>query len=201
MGRPCAWYLPRNGLGLPGEIWPPPPTTPAVIKPNVTRDMKTESWSYRDGNVNETFAREDIVAMKYPNPASPWLGFSPLMAQLHPYDIDTYLMQQQRALLKNMGVPGIHLHTDQSLVDEQLNEIKRQIREQFGSAAASGDPWITHSGLKADTGGWSNREMRASEVSKDMRERIVTSYDLSEAKLGLEGPSKRANMEVVGATF
>ena len=201
IGGLCAWYLPRNGLGLPGEVWALPLTKTAIIKPNVTRDMKTESWSYRDGSINETFAREDIVAMKYPNPASPWLGFSPLMAQLHPYDIDTYLMQQQRALLKNMGVPGIHLHTDQSLVDEQLNEIKRQIREQFGSAAASGDPWITHSGLKADKAGWSNREMRTSEISKDMRERIVTSYDLSEAKPGLEVPSNRANMEVLDETF
>src|SRR4030067_2394479 len=91
IGGLCSWYLPRNGLGLPGEGWPLPLTKTATINPHVTRDMKTEAWSYRDGSINETFARDDTAAMKYPNPASPWLGVSPLMAQLHPCDNDTHL--------------------------------------------------------------------------------------------------------------
>jgi hypothetical protein len=123
------------------------------------------------------------------------------MAQQHPYDIDLFLMQQQRALLKNMGIPGIHLHTEQQLLKDKLDEIKEQIREQWGDATQSGRPLITHSGLAAEKTGWSNKDMNVTGLAKYSREKTITSYDLSEAKLGLEVPSNRANMEVLDETF
>ena len=201
LGGLCAWYLPANGLGLPGEIWPLPLTRTAEIRPKVQGNMLIETWVYRDGQVNENFPPRDVLALKYPHPASPWQGFSPLMAQTYPYDIDLFLMQQQRSLLKNMGIPGIHLHTEQQMLKDKLDEIKEQIREQWGAATQSGRPLITHSGLKADKAGWSNKDMQVSSLAKYSREKLITSYDLSEAKLGLEVPSNRANMEVLDETF
>jgi phage portal protein BeeE len=201
LGGFCGWYLPKNGLGLPGEIWPLPLTKGATLKPKISGNMQIEEWIYQDGSVRKTFKPEEILPLKYPNPASPWEGFSPLMAQQHPYDIDLFLMQQQRALLKNMGVPGIHLHTEQQLLKERLTEMLEQIREQWGSATQSGKPLITHSGLKAEKTGWSNKDMNVTGLAKYSREKTITSYDLSEAKLGLEVPSNRANMEVLDETF
>ena len=201
LGGLCAWYLPANGLGLPGEIWPLPLTRTAEIRAKVQADMRIEAWIYQDGQVNKNFPPQNILALKYPHPASPWQGFSPLMAQTYPYDIDLFLMQQQRALLKNMGIPGIHMHTDQPLLKERLTEIVEQIREQWGSATQSGRPLITHSGLKADKAAWSNKDMNVTGLAKYAREKLITSYDLSEAKLGLEVPSNRANMEVLDETF
>jgi phage portal protein BeeE len=201
LGGFCGWYLPKNGLGLPGEIWPLPLTKGASLKPRISGNMQIEEWTYQDGSVRKIFKPEEILPLKYPNPASPWEGFSPLMAQQHPYDIDLFLMQQQRALLKNMGVPGMHLHTDQQLIKERLAEIIEQIREQWGSATQSGKPLVTHSGLKADKAGWSNKDMNVTGLAKYSREKTITSYDLSEAKLGLEVPSNRANMEVLDETF
>src|SRR4030042_3151580 len=163
--------------------------------------MQIEEWIYQDGSVRRTFKPEEILPLKYPNPASPWQGFSPLMAQTYPYDIDLFLMQQQRALLKNMGIPGMHLHTEQQLLKDKLDEIKEQIREQWGSATQSGRPLTTHSGLKADKAAWSNKDMNVTGLAKYAREKLITSYDLSEAKLGLEVPSNRANMEVLDETF
>jgi phage portal protein BeeE len=201
LGGFCGWYLPSNGLGLPGEIWPLPLTKGATLKPRVSGSMQIEEWIYQDGSVRKSFKPQEILPLKYPNPSSPWEGFSPLMAQQHPYDIDLFLMQQQRALLKNMGIPGVHLHTDQPLTKERLTEILEQIREQWGDATRSGRPMVTHSGLAAEKTGWSNREMRIGEIAKYSREKTITSYDLSEAKLGLEVPSNRANMEVLDETF
>jgi phage portal protein BeeE len=201
LGGLCGWYLPKNGLGLPGEIWPLPLTKGATLKPRVSGNMQIEEWIYQDGSVRRTFKPEEILPLKYPNPSSPWEGFSPLMAQQYPYDIDLFLMQQQRALLKNMGIPGMHLHTEQQLLKERLTEILEQIRDQWGDATRSGRPMVTHSGLKADKAGWSNRDMQFGPLAKYSREKTITSYDLSEAKLGLEVPSNRANMEVLDETF
>ncbi len=201
LGGLCAWYMPPNGLKLPGEIWPLPLMKTATISPRVNSTMQIEEWIYRDGTVNNRFAPQDVLAMKYPNPASPFLGFSPLMAQTYPYDIDLFLMQQQRALFQNKGIPGIHLHTDQPLTREQATELRAQVMEQFGAAAQSGRPMVTHSGLAAEKTGFSNRDSLMTDVAKWAREKMITSYDLSEAKLGLEVPSNRANMEVLDETF
>jgi phage portal protein BeeE len=201
LGGLCAWYTPANGLGLPGEIWPLPLTKSAEIKPLVNAKMMIEAWIYTDGTVNNRFAPKDVLPLKYPNPASPFQGFSPLMAQTYPYDIDLFLMQQQRALFQNKGIPGIHLHTTQPLTKDQAKELRDQVREQFGEAAQSGRPLITHSGLAAEKTGWSNRDSLMTDVAKWAREKLITSYDLSEAKLGLEVPSNRANMEVLDETF
>src|SRR4030042_5488205 len=43
--------------------------------------------------------------------------------------------------------------------------------------------------------------MNVTGLAKYAREKLITSYDLSEAKLGLEVPSNRANMEVLDETF
>jgi phage portal protein BeeE len=201
LGGLCAWYMPPNGLKLPGEIWPLPLQKTATISPRVNAQLQIEEWIYRDGTVNNRYAPQDILTMKYPNPASPFLGFSPLMAQTYPYDIDLFLMQQQRALFQNKGIPGIHLHTDQPLTREQALELRTQVMEQFGAAAQSGRPMVTHSGLAAEKTGWSNRDSMFGDVSKWSREKLITSYDLSEGKLGLEVPSNRANMEVLDETF
>lgn len=201
LGGLCAWYMPPNGLQLPGEIWPLPLMKTATISPRVSATMEIEEWIYRDGAVNNRFAPKDVLPLKYPNPASPFLGFSPLMAQAYPYDIDLFLMQQQRALFQNKGIPGIHLHTDQSLSKEQAEDLRTQVMEQFGAAMQSGRPLVTHSGLAAEKTGWSNRDSLMTDVAKWAREKLITSYDLSEAKLGLEVPSNRANMEVLDETF
>ena len=201
LGGLCAWYTPANGLGLPGEIWPLPLTKTSEISPRVNSKMQIEEWVYKDGTVNNRFAPQDVLPLKYPNPASPFLGFSPLMAQTYPYDIDLFLMQQQRALFQNKGIPGIHLHTDQPLTKEQAADLRAQVMEQFGAAAQSGRPMVTHSGLAAEKTGWSNRDSLMTDVAKWAREKLITSYDLSEAKLGLEVPSNRANMEVLDETF
>jgi len=201
VGGSCGWHVSRNRLGLPGEIWPLPLTSTATLSPRVGTDVRILDWVYQDGGIRKTFAPEDIVMFKYPNPKSPFMGFSPLMAQTYPYDIDLFLMQQQRALFQNKGIPGIHLHTDQQLTREQAAELREQVREQFGAATQSGRPLITHSGLAADKAGWSNKESLVAEVSKDMRERLITSYDLSEGKLGLVADVNRANLEALNDTF
>jgi phage portal protein BeeE len=197
----CGWYLPKNGLGLPGEIWPLPLTKYAELKAVPLPTMGIKEWLYKDGSVQKTFLPEEILSIKYPNPASPYLGFSPLMAQQYPYDIEMFLMQQQRALFQKRGIPGLHFHTDQPFTADRVKEIVEQIRDQWGAAAESGRPLITHSGLKADKAGWSNKDAMVDEIGKYTREKIITSFDLSEAKLGLEVPSNRANMEVLDETF
>lgn len=201
LGGMCGWHLANNRLGLPAEIWPLPLTKTAELKPRITSALQIQDWVYTDQALRKTFLPQEILLLKYPNPASPFQGFSPLMAQTYPYDIDLFLMQQQRALFQNKGIPGIHMHTEQHLEPDQVKEVLEQLRAQWGSATRSGQPLVTHSGLSAEKSGWSNKDAMLTEVAKWAREKMITSYDLSEGKLGLVSDVNRANMEALDDTF
>jgi phage portal protein BeeE len=201
LGGMCGWYKINNGLGIPGQIWPLPLTKWARLTPQVSSILVLEHWNYQDGNINQQFKPEEILLMKYPNPVSPFLPMSPLMAQTYPYDIDLFLMQQQKALFEHGAMPGLHLTTDQRLNKELVRELKEQIDEQYAGAIRSGETLITHSGLKADKLGQTGREAMIGVVANYARDKLITSFDLSPGKVGLVEDVNRANAEALNATF
>ena len=201
VGGSCGWYLPTNGLRLPGQVWPLPLTKTAQLKPTVTSRMEIIDWKYRDGAVTETFAPIEILFHKYPHPAGPFFGMSPLMAQAYPYDIDQYLMIQQKALFENMAVTGHNLTTEQKLTPDQVKEIREYLDTEFAGALRAGKSMVLHSGLKSDKMGMTTREAMLEQVSKFARQKMITSYDLSEGKIGLVEDANRANMEALNISF
>jgi len=201
VGGKCGWYLPKNKLGLPQEIIPLPLTKYASLKPKVSSDLEIEYWSYRDGNIDRRFLPDEVLFIHYPHPASPFYGMSPLIAQAYPYDIDLFLMQQQRALLANQAVPGLTMTTDQKLTKAQAEELMGWIKEQYGGPLKAGDTMIFHSGLKPEKAAFTAREMMIDEVARYAREKLISAFDLSEGKLGLVRDVNRANMEALNETF
>lgn len=201
LGGLCGWYLPTNMLKMPQEIWPLPLTKYAALKPKVTADLKLEYWEYTDAEVVRKFEPGEILLMKYPHPASPFMGMSPLMAQTYPYDLDLFLMQQQRGLFQNMAVPGLQLSTEQKMTKPQIKEFKEYIDETYGGALKAGGTMVFHSGLKADKVGFTGREAMLDKVAQFAREKLITAFDLSEGKVGLVKDVNRANMEALNETF
>jgi len=202
LGGLCGWLQVKNKIGIPSEIWPLPLTQFAMLRPKVTPSLRLQYWDYQDGSVNQRFEPDEILLYKYPHPASPFQAMSPLMAQTYPYDIDLFLMQQQRALYKNMGIPGITLETDAELGKEQFREIREQLIEEYGSAMQAGVPMILHSGLRQGKAmAMTGRESLLNDVQQFVREKLITAYDLSPSKIGLHEKDNRATAEVMDQTF
>ena len=201
LGGLCGWLKVMNGLRIPSQIWPLPLTKYARLVPKVSSKLDLEYWDYRDGEVAQQFKPDEVLLIKYPNPASPFMPMSPLMAQAYPYDIDLFLMEQQKALFEHGAMPGLHLTTEQKLGTEQVKELKELIDSQFAGAVKSGETLITHSGLKAEKLGMTGREAMIKEVARYARDKLITGFDLSPGKLGLVEDVNRANMEALNETF
>ena len=201
LGGVCGWYMVKNGLKIPKEIWPLPLTKYARLEPKINPDMTLSEWEYTDGHIIKSFRPDEILFLHYPNPASPYKGMSPLMAQSYPYDIDLFLMQQQRALFDNMAMPGLILSTDQKLIKTQVNEIKSNIVEEYTTALKAGRNMVLHSGLKPVNAALTSRDAMIDEVARFAREKLISSFDLSEGKLGLVRDVNRANMDALNETF
>jgi hypothetical protein len=193
LGGLCGWLKLRDKLGVTRQLWPLPLTQFALLKPKVSPTMELQYWDYQDGNIKQRFDPKDICLFKYPHPASPFEGMSPLMAQTYPYDIDLFLSQQQRALFKNGAFPGIILNTDQVWGPEQVNEFKEQFSEQYEGVNRAGGVLVGHSGLKFEgMAGTTARDAMIDRVAKFAREKLITAFDLSESKIGLQENQNRA---------
>lgn len=197
----CGWLKLKDNLKVTRQIFPLPLTKWASLRARVTKTANLDYWEYTDGDVRQKFAPEQIFSMIYPNPTSPFQGMSPLMAQTHPYDIDLFLMQQQRALFEHGATPGLHLSTDQNLRKDQVDELREAIREQYTGSLRAGDTLITHSGLKAQGFGQTSRQSMIDEVARFARDKLITAYDLSPAKVGLVEDVNRANMAGLDRIF
>ncbi len=197
----CGWLKLKDNLNVTRQVFPLPLTKWATLKAKVTRTADLDYWEYRDGDLRQEFTPEQVFPMIYPHPASPFQGMSPLMAQTYPYDIDLFLMQQQRAFFEHGATPGLHLTTDQNLHKDQVDELKRTIHEQYTGSLKAGDTLITHSGLKASAIGQTARQSMIDEVGRFARDKLITAFDLSPAKVGLVEDVNRANMAGLDRIF
>lgn len=198
----CGWYIPKNKIGLPGAIWALPMTGTADLTPIPDPIEVIKGFKYVDGQLKQTFTLDEIVFFKYPNPESPFKGMSPLMAQSYPYDIENFMMERQYNLYKNQMTPGNILSTDQKLNPTQVAELQALILAGFKSASKTGHPMVAHSGLKLDKPATLNaKDMMIEENAEFTRQKLITGYDMSMAKVGLTEHVNRANMEASNKAY
>ena len=203
----CGVYSPvyKGGLmsGLPAELWVLPLTNTATLKPIPDEKTIIKGYKYTDGTQTNTFAPDELMYIKYPHPNSPFDGMSPLMAQLYPYDIDLFLMQQQYAALRNTSRPGNVFTTDAKLLQSHIAELKAQVESEYRGALNTGKPMVLHGGLKLDDRGISNAiaDMMIKDVSEFARDKLISSYDVTPGKLGLVKDVNRASLIVLDKTF
>jgi len=197
----CGIYMVKNGLGLPQEMWTLPLTKYGELRPIADKKIVISGYNYVDGDIIQKFTPEEILYLRYPNPSSPYEGMSPLMAQTYPYDIDFFLGQQQVALFKNRGVPGITLGTDQQLSQDQVGELKQLLDEGYAGAVKAGKPLVLHSGLKGDKSlTQTGRDFMIAEVAKYAKDKLISAYDVSPAKITGDAVN-RSVMEVLDESY
>jgi len=199
----CFTYMPHNMLGLPGEMWVLPLRKSASIKIVPDPKILIKEYKYVDGTLSQIFQPDEMLFLRYPNPSTPFEGKSPLVAQEYPYDIDIYLMQQQRALLKNKARFGNVFTTDERLLDPQITAMKELIKEQYEGSAESGKDIFMHSGLKLDNRSLTQtaKDMMLKDLSEFARDKIISSFDLTPGKVGLIKDVNRSTAEIMDETY
>lgn len=202
LGGACGWYMPRNSLGIPGEIYVLPLTSTAKLKPIPDSVHIIGGYEYEDGTVRQTFATDEIMYMRYPSPKSPLEGMSALKAQTYPYSVDDYIEKLQYYMFKNRAVPGLNLHTDAQLKGQQIEDIKTQIQSTFEGAKNAGKLFVTHSGLKiGEPLTQSFADLLLNDVSTEQQDKLLAAFDVPAGLVGLVKDVNRANMEALKESF
>lgn len=125
------WYLPRNGLNVPTEIYVLPPQYMKVI-PGPGNTVAGYEW--RKGIQTEKFPSDEVIHFRIPSPTSRWYGRSPLVAVSDEYTLSRTMNSYEKAVLDNMGNLSVALEADKemNLDEDEIDEVLLNWNTKYG---------------------------------------------------------------------
>ena len=140
------WYVPRNRLGVPAEVWVVHSQYMRVIP---SRTDFIEGYEYRHGGDTIRFGRDEIIHLKYPNPLSPYYGRGPLQAAAESVDTHEWMKKTEWVSMKQGIFPSLAFESEQEMSEAAVERLRTQLAQKYSSPEKAGRPLILEKGLKA----------------------------------------------------
>lgn len=129
------WFLYPNSRGDIAEIWPMPFTKVRPIpdlSPNPSRLFGGFIYTYRSGE-EITLPPENVVYLRFPHPFDPYDSLAPLTPMMKSIITDNAQSDWNSTLYdKNAGMPAIIVAVPEHLDNNQLETIRRDLRDNVG---------------------------------------------------------------------
>lgn len=143
-----ALWMPIIVNGRVKEFWP---VMPDLVKP-IPSDKPGEwlkGWQvFEHGGAQRILPPEQFIHFMQMDPGNLYWGTSPLMAAARTIDTDNEAQDTQKISMQNRATPdGVFTH-ESVLTQEQFEEARRQIRENFLSKTKRREPWVLGAGAK-----------------------------------------------------
>lgn len=193
----CFWYVPRNRLGFPAEIWILPVERMSIIP----HPKKVIGGYELRGAQPVHFEPEEIVHFKYPNPRDFFYGISPLSAAALAVDIDTFQHTFQRNFYRHSASPPIALKTDKKLDDKSFLRLKADWEKRFRGAENYGKIAVLEQGLGVERIGVAPRDLDWLASNRAARDVILAVFGVPASKLGLTDDANRSVAQENDYTF
>lgn len=196
------WYVASDGLGIPREIWPLPPYRVKVI-PSLAQMVAGYEYTPPGSARPVSFANDEIVHFKYPNPCNPFYGWSPLQAAAMAVDAHEAILTAQVEGFKN-GVqpPKLFFSTPQVISDENmLVRLRDRLEKLYAGPGNAQRIMIGHAGLEPKRLMLTPQEMDYLKSLTSIREQIATIYGTPEPVMGLSDQVNRASAQGLATIF
>lgn len=182
------WYVVRDGLGLPTELWWIPHTQ---IEPAWPANASTQNWithyAYTLNGVTRDLPVEDVIHFREGalDPKNPRKSLSRLATALRQiakeHDIENY----EATLISNMGVPGIVIQpADGETQLDDPDKIRDTVQDRI-SGDERGKPLVFEVPTKVDMLGFSPEQLLLDKASDVPESRICSLIGVSPIVLEL----------------
>lgn len=179
------WYLPKNKLGLPGQIIP---LLSHRVIPYSKNHVEVDYYEYLVGTSIVRFSPEEILHFKEPNPNSLIIGLSPLDALLESVDTNKAMMEYSLQLFENGAFFGTVVKVPDDMGDTDYERLKKEIKEQFTGVGKAGKTKILRGVKEVESMVKTMAELGFADGRKLTKKDILNGYGVPEFKLG-EGAS------------
>lgn len=178
--------------GLVVEMWP---VRPDRIFPVKHPYRFLTGYIYVGPNGEEVpLELEDVIHIKYPNPADPYRGMGPVQTVLNDIDAATYSAEWNRNFFINGARPGGIIEVDYRMGDDEFKAFVNRWRQQHQGVANAHRVAVLENAKWKDTN-FSMTDMQFVELRNLPRELIREAFAFPKPMLGTVDDVNRANAE------
>jgi len=194
------WLKIRNGKQTVGLRTLPPDKITLVLRAPTPKDPTAiESYQYKDTingqKIVVTYAPEDIIHFKKPNPNNPFRGLGAVEALADTIDLDNLTTETTKKFFQNGAITNFVLSTESKITDEQLKRLRAEMRSTYGGAQNAYKAMILGGGLKPVDISYSNKELEFLAQLEWYRDKIMYGFGNTKASLGMIDDVNRASHE------
>lgn len=158
-------------------------------------------YVYHIGDKQVDLSLDDVIFIRYPNPASPYRGVSPLMATAISADVYKYASEWNRNFFYNAASPSAVLQVNGNLTDKQRELLKKQLETKYRGLKNAHKFIILEGGIEFKPISLTHRDMEFLALMKYTREEIAAIFGVPLSKIGLLENVNRATAYVSDYSF
>ena len=196
------WYLLKSGLGVPSEIWTRMPQNMRKFASKGFLQRTTRYLYQRKGdNTKYPLKPEEVVHFQQPSPLSLMKGYGNLAACALSADIDTGMLEYEKALLENQARPDYAIMFKGEMSDAVRKRFKVSLKNTFGGHKKSGGlPIVMEGDGDVKPLGFSPKEMAFLQGHKVIRDRVCAAYHVPISMVATDSVN-RSNADTGRGTF
>ncbi len=195
----CYTLIIYNSLNVPIQLWILPAQWMKILP---SKERFIDGYLFcKDPMNKERYEPEEVMHMKYPNPADVYYGKGPLAAAALAADTYQGMSQYEYNLLMNNAIPPSALKTEQTLTTDQIKRIKDEWNAQYRGPKNAGKLSILQGGLDVVKYQLTPKEMGYLKGSKMKQTEIAAIFGVPMSLLTVEDIKSAPVMGmIVGST-
>ena len=180
-----------NGVGRIQELYPLVPNQ-MEVKP----ENRSLVFKYQTRAGSTTYSSDEIIYLRYPDPANPMRGISPLQAMGLEYDNAREIEKYYWQLFQRGGYFHYALSSDKDINKTQADQIQSAWMDRVRQRAGKFMPPVMGRGLKpVALPGGKALDLGLEARSGELRDKLLSAYGVPKALLGMLEGIQRANLE------
>lgn len=195
-GRGYLW-LPKNGLGVPGEVWVLPPH---MLKIASSGTEFITGYIFQ-GSESIPISKTEIIRFSMPDPLNPKGGIGYVQPTAVELDSEVYAGKWNRNFFFNSARPDAVLETDGEVGEDQYEQLRTQWASRHEGISKAHKVAILEEGLKYKQIQISQKDMDFLQLRKQTRENLLFAFGMPLSVMGISENVNRANAEAGDYTF
>ena len=179
--------------GLVLEMWPVRPDRITPVK-HPKKFLTGYVYTSPDGREEVPLELDQVIHMKYPNPADPYRGMGPVQTVLNDIDASKFSAEWNRNFFINGARPGGIIEVDYRMEDREFKEFVNRWRQQHQGVANAHRVAVLENAKWVDTS-FSMSDMQFVELRNLPRELIREAFAFPKPMLGTVDDVNRANAD------
>lgn len=192
-------YKERGGGKKINNLFVLDPTKVTVKPGDASVGYIVSEYDYQDNVegkvIKETYAPEDIIPIKEPNPANPYRGKSVVEAAAQTIDTDTMAGEYNKKFFEKNAIPNSFMTTEQKLNKDQVERIEKKMKRKFGGFRNAYEMAILSGGLDIKQLQSTAKDMEFNLQQTWTRDKIMALFGNTKTSLGITDDVNRANAE------